>query len=123
MLTEQNYALLTVYLLIGVTAMMLTLTVFYNIPRCDLQMLFLLRPALGAATNCFRSGDDGGGGSGETGHIGTGNGRGNANATDPERIRLQSAAGAGGPKYTQQIDETDEEVRIHLFDKFGRPIC
>ena len=42
--------------------------------------------------------------------------RGSANnpggSGDPERIRLQTSGAAKGPKYTQQLDEQDEQVGI-----------
>lgn len=70
--------------------MMLTLSVFYNIPKCDLKIFFLLRP-----DGCF--------------------GRSNG-LTDPERMRLQPAnssggAGGGGPKYTQHLEDPENEHR------------
>ncbi len=76
----------TVYLLVGVTAMTLTLSVIYSIPEFDLSAFFLL--------SC------GSGKSGLNGNTGTGNG----SSADPERIRLHSS-GSSGPMYTQHQDE------------------
>lgn len=69
---------------------MTILTVFYNIPRCDFKLFFLLRPV-----DCLGRLNGGGGGSGN-----------NPANGDPERIRLQSAG--AGPKYTQHLDDNDD---------------
>jgi len=94
----------------GVTAMMLMLAVFYNIPRCDLKGFF----GLGAAGNgegfCglakVNGGGDGSGGEGSR-HGGG----------DPERIRLRQSAAGSGPRYTQHRDAA-EEVRVNDFSFF-----
>ncbi len=89
----------TFYLLLGVTAMMLLLSVFYNIPRCDFNIFFRLRPN-GGCCGLNGSGDGGGTTTGAGG--------------DPERIRLQpSTSRAGeGPKYTQQLDGEVSKTRL-----------
>ena len=92
----------TVYLLIGVTAMMVTLSVFYNIPRCDFKLFFLLRP-----DQCMNGGATI---SGSANSVAVGR---SSNA-DPERIRLQTAGTRSGPKYTQHLDDPEDEVGCHL---------
>ena len=95
--------LLTVYLLIGVTAMTLTLSVIYNIPEFDLSTFFLLSCGSG------KSGLNGMGASGS----GTGNG--SSSNPDPERIRLHSG-GSSGPMYsTQQSDEKSGATLVRFF--------
>ena len=88
----------TVYLLIGVTAMMVTLSVFYNIPRCDFKLFFLLRP-----DQCMN------GGAAIAGSMNS-VAMGRASNADPERIRLQTAGANSGPKYTQHLDDPEDEV-------------
>lgn len=89
----------TFYLLIGVTAMMVTLSVFYNIPRCDFKLFFLLRP-----DQCMNGGATI---SGSANSVAVGR---SSNA-DPERIRLQTAGTRSGPKYTQHLDDPEDENR------------
>ena len=80
----------------GVTAMMLTLSVFYTIPRCDLKLFFLLPSSV---RGCFNN--DGNPhrviSDGDSASLASGDG------TNNERMRLQPAA--SGPKYTQQVDD------------------
>jgi len=87
----------TFYLLLGVTGMMLLLTVFYNIPEFDISHFFLMSCSSGKLNG--------------VGNMSNLNGQSepnqSANYEDPERIRLQPP-GAQGPKYTQQINETNE---------------
>ena len=77
--------------------MMLLLTVFYNIPEFDISHFFLMSCSSGKLNG--------------VGNISNLNGQSepnqSANYEDPERIRLQPP-GAQGPKYTQQINETNE---------------
>ena len=74
--------------------MMLLLTVFYNIPEFDISHFFLMSCSAGKIN-------------------GVGNMSNLTNSEqppaveDPERIRLQPP-GSQGPKYTQQITETNE---------------
>ena len=87
------------YLLTGVTLMMMTLSLFYSIPEFDISGLFLL--SCGSGTN--------GGANGSTAttvprHAQAPVDAGRSGGPDPERIRLQTA-GSAGPKYTQQLDE------------------
>ena len=84
-------ALFSVYLLIGVTAMMLTLSVFYSIPEFDVSTLFLL--SCGSGVN----GNLGNGGNLPTIRPASGTG-------NPERIHLQAS---GGTRYSQQINESE----------------
>ena len=96
--------------------MMLTLAVFYSIPSCDLQMLFHLPKS---ATDCLKGingingvsgGGASGGGGGSSNPVASGSsGRHGGAPADPERIRLQTAGAGRGPKYTQQMDEQDDE--------------
>ena len=102
----------TVYLLLGVTGMMLLLTVFYNIPEFDISHFFLM--------SCS---------SGKLNGVGNMTALNNSNLAaehpqivttneDPERMRLQPS-GSQGPKYTQQINESNElGVRIFLLTNF-----
>ena len=87
--------------MIGVTAMMVTLSVFYNIPRCDFKLFFLLRP-----DQCMNGGATI---SGSANSVAVGR---SSNA-DPERIRLQTAGTRSGPKYTQHLDDPEDEVSHH----------
>lgn len=90
----------TFYLLIGVTAMMLTLTVFYSIPEFDISNFFLM------SCSSNRMTEEGALSSGGNGGLGNASVGGHKNG-DPERIRL-NIAGSSGPKYTQQVDDTNE---------------
>ena len=84
--------------------MMLMLNVFYGIPRCDLNLFFSLNrndDTQGCRPLCCPP---------MGGSNGTANEGGGASASsnaDPERIRLQSAKGGKGPKYTQHLDEPE----------------
>ena len=80
-----------VYLLLGVTAMMLTLSVFYSIPEFDISTLFLLSCGSGVNGNL-----------GNDGNLPTVRAPSGSNPGDPERIHLQTAP---GPRYMQHIDE------------------
>jgi len=91
----------TIYLLIGVTGMMLLLTVFYSIPEFDVSSFFLL--------SCSSAKLNG------IGNVDNLNDQTNDNPNyqesatsnqDSERIRLKPP-GTGGPKYTQQRNETE----------------
>ena len=81
---------------------MVTLSVFYNIPRCDFKLFFLLRP-----DQCMNGGATI---SGSANSVAVGR---SSNA-DPERIRLQTAGTRSGPKYTQHLDDPEDEVGCHL---------
>lgn len=87
----------TFYLLIGVTGMMLLLTVFYSIPEFDVSSFFLL--------SCSSAKLNG------IGNVNDLNDQNNDESAitnqDSERIRLKPP-GTGGPKYTQQLNETNE---------------
>jgi len=92
----------TFYLLIGVTGMMLLLTVFYSIPEFDVSSFFLL--------SCSSAKLNG------IGNVDNLNDQTNDNPNyqesvttnqDSERIRLKPP-GTGGPKYTQQRNEVNE---------------
>ncbi|XP_046388994.1 potassium channel subfamily K member 6-like isoform X2 [Ischnura elegans] len=72
----------TVYLLVGLTLMMLALTVFYDIPQLNFGLFFLPRS------------DEA-----QTGHGGVPGGIG-----DSEKARLRTPGALPGPKYTQQLD-------------------
>ncbi len=107
---------LSVYLLVGVTAMMLTLAVFYSIPSCDLQLLFhlpqgaadCLKGASNGVTSAVASSSAHAQSSSTPGQSSSSGGA--RRAGDPERIRLQTAGGGRGPRYTQQLDEHDDEA-------------
>ena len=92
-----NFSLFSVYLLIGVTVMTLTLSVIYSVPEFDMTSFFLISCASGNS------------GIGLPGANGSGNG--NGSSGDPERIRLHSS-GSAGPLYTQQQDERSSLVRF-----------
>jgi len=83
----------TIYLLIGVTAMMLTLSVFYSIPEFDISTLFLLSCGSGVNGNL-----------GNNGNLPTIRASGASSLGDPERIHLRAS---GGNQYTQHIDESE----------------
>merc|ERR1711997_1290631 len=86
----------TIYLLIGVTSMMLLLTVFYSIPEFDVSNFFLM--------NCSSDKLNGiGNVSDLNDHTNNGIDESTTNL-DSERIRLKPP-GTGGPKYTQQVNE------------------
>lgn len=88
----------TIYLLIGVTSMMLLLTVFYSIPEFDVSNFFLMSCSsdkLNGIGNVSSLNESGGGAAGVSA------------PQDSERIRLK-APGSSGPRYTQQINETNE---------------
>lgn len=92
-----------VYLLFGVTAMMVTLSVFYNIPSCDFKLFFLLRSSpLGG---CLSPPGVENQGSLRSGAVQSSAG---GQYQDPERILLQSKGGQKGPKYTQHLDPEPE---------------
>ena len=79
--------------------MMLLLTVFYSIPEFDVSNFFLM--------NCS---SDKLNGIGNVSSLNEGGVSGVAGASAPqdsERIRLK-APGTSGPRYTQQINETNE---------------
>ncbi|KAG8230585.1 hypothetical protein J437_LFUL004498 [Ladona fulva] len=80
----------TMYLLIGLTLMMLALTVFYDIPQLNFGLFFLPH-------------------SDETqsGHTGVPGGMG-----DSEKSRLRTPGALPGPKYTQQLDHCGEGVGL-----------
>lgn len=81
----------TVYLIVGLVAVMLCLTVFYDIPQLNLGQLF----------------SDGGGGAG-----GGGGGRGAASESEPMRLSLNGAQcySSGGPSGLY-IPQRDDEAR------------
>jgi potassium channel subfamily K protein 1 len=83
----------TIYLLIGVTAMMLTWSVFYSIPEFDVSTLFLLSCGSGVNGNL-----------GNGGNLPTIRASGASSAGDPERIHLHTS---GGARYSQHINESD----------------
>jgi len=90
----------TIYLLIGVTSMMLLLTVFYSIPEFDVSNFFLM--------NCSSDKLNGIGNVSSLNEGGASGVLAGASAPqDSERIRLK-APGTSGPRYTQQINETNE---------------
>ena len=84
--------------------MMVTLSVFYNIPRCDFKLFFLLRP-----DQCC-GGMNGGAAIPAASMNSVAMGR--ASNADPERIRLQTAGARSGPKYTQHLDDPEDEVGL-----------
>lgn len=91
-----------VYLLSGVAAMMLSLSVFYNIPQCNFKLFFMLRPdqclgGLCGSSSATASSTAGGSGSHQRFR--------NEEDEDSERIRLQAAGAPTGPRYTQHLDE------------------
>lgn len=96
----------TFYLLVGVTAMMVTLSVFYNIPRCDFKLFFLLRP-----DQCCGGMNGGAAIPGSTISYSASAATGNASNANPERIRLHTAGARSGPKYTQHLDDPEDENR------------
>lgn len=98
--------------MVGVTAMMVTLSVFYNIPRCDFKLFFLLR-----SDQCCGGMN---GGAAIAGSMNSVAGMGRASNADPERIRLQTAGARSGPKYTQHLDDPEEDVS-YRFDKEVEP--
>ena len=101
----------TVYLLLGVTGMMLLLTVFYNIPEFDISHFFLMSCSSGKLNGVGNMTALNNSSAAEHPQIVT-------NESDPERMRLQPS-GSQGPKYTQQINETNElGVRILLLRTF-----
>ena len=105
----------TVYLLLGVTGMMLLLTVFYNIPEFDISHFFLMSCSSGKLNGVGNMTALNNSSAAEHPQIVT-------NESDPERMRLQPS-GSQGPKYTQQINETNElGVRILLFRAFFRNV-
>merc|ERR1719412_526838 len=83
----------TFYLLLGVTGMMLLLTVFYSIPEFDISTLFLLSCGSGVNGNL-----------GNNGNLPTIRASGASSLGDPERIHLRAS---GGNQYTQHIDESE----------------
>merc|ERR1712109_434190 len=89
----------TIYLLIGVTSMMLLLTVFYSIPEFDVSNFFLM--------NCSSDKLNGIGNVSSLNEGGVSGVSGASAPQDSERIRLK-APGTSGPRYTQQINETNE---------------
>ena len=86
--------MIAVYLLVGVTAMMLLLTVFYSIPEFDISTFFLM--------SCSSDKMNGIGNVASLNESASG-----VPVQDSERIRLK-APGQTGPRYTQQINETNE---------------
>jgi len=93
----------TFYLLIGVTAMMLTLSVFYSIPEFDISTLFLLSCGSGVNGNL-----------GNGGNLPTIRAAGASSLGDPERIHLQAS---GGNRYTQQINESENAGGASSMDR------
>ncbi|XP_071445275.1 potassium channel subfamily K member 4-like [Hetaerina americana] len=80
----------TIYLLVGLTLMMLALTVFYDIPQLNFGLFFLPRS------------DEAG-----TGHGGVPGGLLSSVSSgigDSEKARLRTPGALPGPKYTQQLD-------------------
>ena len=78
--------------------MMLLLTVFYSIPEFDVSNFFLMNCSsdkLNGIGNVSSLNESGGGAAGVSA------------PQDSERIRLK-APGSSGPRYTQQINETNE---------------
>ena len=91
--------------------MMLLLTVFYNIPEFDISHFFLMSCSSGKLNGVGNMTTLNNSSAAENPQIVT-------NESDPERMRLQPS-GSQGPKYTQQINETNElGVRILLFGTF-----
>ena len=91
---------------------MLFLTVFYSIPEFDVSTFFLLSCSSGKLNgigNVSSLNDT------NRGHTGSSVSGGSASASgasvpasqDSERMRLK-APGTGGPKYTQQVNDTNE---------------
>ena len=74
--------------------MMLLLTVFYSIPEFDISTFFLM--------SCSSDKLNGVGNVQSLNESASG-----ISVPDPERIRLK-APGPSGPRYTQQINETNE---------------
>ena len=91
--------------------MMLLLTVFYNIPEFDISHFFLMSCSSGKLNGVGNMTALNNSSAAEHPQIVT-------NESDPERMRLQPS-GSQGPKYTQQINETNElGVRILKFWAF-----
>ena len=85
--------------------MMLLLTVFYSIPEFDVSNFFLMNCSsdkLNGIGNVSSLNESGGGAAGVSA------------PQDSERIRLK-APGSSGPRYTQQINETNE-LGVSLID-------
>ena len=92
--------------------MMLLLTVFYNIPEFDISHFFLMSCSSGKLNGVGNMTALNNSSAAEHPQIVTNE------SADPERMRLQPS-GSQGPKYTQQINETNElGVRILLFRAF-----
>ena len=92
--------------------MMLMLNVFYGIPRCDLNLFFSLNrndDTQGCRTLCCPPMG------GSNGAANEGGGASASSNADPERIRLQSAKGGKGPKYTQHLDEPEAVSENFVF--------
>ena len=92
--------------------MMVTLSVFYNIPRCDFKLFFLLR-----SDQCCGGMNGGAAISGSMNSVAMG--RASSSNADPERIRLQTAGARSGPKYTQHLDDPEDEVSYHGSARVG----
>ena len=91
---------------------MLLLTVFYNIPEFDISHFFLMSCSSGKLNGVGNMTALNNSSAAEHPQIVTNE------SADPERMRLQPS-GSQGPKYTQQINETNElGVRILLFSTF-----
>lgn len=70
----------TGYLMVGLTFMMLMLTVFYDIPQLNFGLFFLLKS--------------------------------DEQLLDPEKMRLHAGGAASGPKYTPQVDDNVQSIRV-----------
>ena len=88
--------------------MMVTLSVFYNIPSCDFKLFFLLRSSpLGGCLSPPGVGNQGSLHSARGNSSSAAAGSTSGQYQDPEKIRLQSKGGSKGPKYTQHLDEPE----------------
>jgi len=90
----------TFYLLIGVTGMMLLLTVFYSIPEFDVSSFFLLSCSTGKLNGIGNVTDLNGEQTSTVEDVAT--------SQDSERIRLKPSGSGGHLKYSQQVNETNE---------------
>jgi hypothetical protein len=98
-----------VYLLVGVTAMMLLLTVFYSIPELDISNFFLMSCSAGKIngagnmTNITNSNN-----------VEQENNSNTSTAVDPERIRLKTPGKAAVPRYTQHLGGHNETTGVRV---------
>ena len=87
--------------------MMLSLSVFYNIPQCNFKLFFLLRPDQCLGGLCGSSAAS----TSATAAGGSGSHQLFRNEEDSERIRLQTAGAPTGPRYTQHLENPDVSVQ------------